>query len=123
MDSDFKYNSQVTLVSSIEVEDICNCALEAEDQSGNFHYLIVVTEEGETTIITFGPVLPDLVGLPNGYASSYVCYAGYTDTKIQKYIRKWVLGGKKINFVSIKQISIQDAVAQCRLATDPIRFY
>lgn len=122
MNSNFQYNSQTTLVSSIEITDICNCALEAIDQLGNYHYLIIITNEGETTVITFGPVIPDLPDLPNGYTSSYNYYKGYTDSKIQQLIRKWVLGGKKTNFETINQIEVADAISQCRLATDPIRF-
>lgn len=111
MDSSFKYNTQTMQVDSIIVEDIGNCALEAIDQNGCFHYFISITNEGTTEIITFGPIVPDISILPKSYSTSFE-RIGYTDAKLQKAIQKWALGGKGTNFESIEQVSLEEAVAQ-----------
>lgn len=119
MNSEFRFNTQTTQIDSIDVEDIGNCALEAIDQLGRFFYFIIVTVEGWSKVITFGPVIPDIKLLPTGYKSSYD-YMSYADTKVQKMIQKWVLGGKGVNFESVKQITWEEAVEQYRRAIDPL---
>ena len=121
MDSEFKYNTQTVQIDSIEVEDIGNCALEAIDQLGRYFYFIIVTVDGWSKVITFGPVIPDIILLPTGYQSSYN-YMSYADGKMQKMIKKWVLGGKGVNFESVKQINLEEAVAQYRKAIDPLSY-
>lgn len=119
MDSEFKYNTQIVQINSIEVEDIGNCALEAIDQLGRYYYYIIVTNEGWSKVITFGPVVPDIILLPTGYKSSYD-YMSYADGKMEKMIKKWVLGGKGVNFESVRQITVEEAVGQHRRAIDPL---
>lgn len=120
MDSEFRYNTQMMQIDSINVEDIGNCALEAIDEDNCYYYIIVRTVSGFSDVITFGPVIPDIDLLPTGYESTFN-HMSYTDLKIQKLIQKWVLGGKGVNFESVKQISIEEAAAQCRNAADQLK--
>lgn len=118
MDSDFRYNTQSVQIDSIMVEDIGNCALEATDQNGCCHYFIAVTKEGITELATFGPVVPDIILLPKSYSTHFERIS-YSDSKLQKAIQKWALGGKGINFEQIEQISLEEAVAQHRSVIEP----
>lgn len=117
MNSQFEYNAQLVLIGSIKVEDIGNCALEAIDDRGGYYYFISYTKEGISDIVTFGPVVPDIAALPKTYKSSY-SRDSYTDAKMKSAISKWIIGGKGINFISVTQIKHEEAIAQCRLATD-----
>ena len=119
MDSEIKFKTQSVQVDSICVEDIGNCALEAIDQLGRYFYIIIKTDAGMTKVITFGPVMPDFIDLPNGYSSGYT-YMKYSDTKLNGMLQKWALGGKGVNFETITQIPIADAVAQDKLVTSQL---
>ena len=119
MDASYDYNTQTVLMSSIDVEDIGNCVLEAVDQNGCYHYLIVSTANGYSKVVEWGPVIPDVDIVPSGYKSAY-SYMSYSDSKIGGIIRKWVLGGKGINFEHIEQVSFTDALSNFRAAIQPL---
>ena len=117
MDSRFEYNPEQVLTSSIYVNDIGNCALEATDSLDMNHYLVIVTRAGMTHIYTWGPVVPDIITLPKNYKEAYL-FESYKEDKLEKFISSWVLGPKGTDFLEIKQIEQEDALNQCRHVGD-----
>lgn len=113
MDFNVKYNPQSVLVDSLYITDIGNCALEAVDDKGLYYYLVIITKAGSTHILTWGPIVPDIILVPKGYSESYG-NESYKEDKLQKYIAKWVLGGKGYTFTEINQIKPEEALTQYR---------
>ena len=111
MNSNIKFNRQSTYVDSLCVEDIGNCALEALDNLGQCHYIIVKTVQGQSYILSFGPVIPDLDELPKTFKVEYY-YTQYNDKKLAKSLQTWAAGQKSINFEQINQISMDEALSQ-----------
>ena len=68
----FDYQSVKTFENTLQVDDIANCAITGEgsykDGKIRFpgeYYLITKTIMGKTYIAKFGPVIPDIIGMPN----------------------------------------------------------
>lgn len=111
MDSNIKFNRQSVYVDSLCVEDIGNCALEALDNLGQYHYIIVKTVQGQSHILSFGPVIPDLDELPKSFKVEYY-YTPYNDKKLAKSIQVWAMGQQRINYEQITQIDRDEALSQ-----------
>ena len=53
----FDYFTVQTVMANIEIEDIGNCAIEANNDNGEFWYLIIRTTLGSTQIFEYGPTI------------------------------------------------------------------
>lgn len=53
------YNEQSVFTKSIDIVDEGNFTVRATDDEGNEYYMIVKTVMGMTTMIKFGPTMPD----------------------------------------------------------------
>lgn len=111
MNSDIKFNRQSTYVDCLYVENIGNCALEALDELGQYYYIIVKTVQGQSHILSFGPVIPDLEVLPKTFKLDYYS-TQYNDKKLAKSLQVWATGQQKTNFEQITQIDSTEALAQ-----------
>ena len=111
MDSDIKFNRQSVFVDSLCVEDIGNCALEALDNLGQYHYIIVKTVHGQSHVLSFGPVIPDLETLPKSFTVEYY-FSSYNDKKLAKALQVWAAGPQKLNFEQITQITSEEALSR-----------
>lgn len=103
----FEYNAELVLQSALDVDDIGNTAIEGINDDGYYYYLIIVTVLGETSVYTFGPVIPDLVELIEGYTFNFFSL-DYKETKIEKIITRWLNDNKKLT--SAKIIDKQSAI-------------
>ena len=61
----FNYNPEYLFSSSFEVESVGNVCLEAIDEEGSYHYLVMITSLGITTHLEFGPLCKDDDLLPD----------------------------------------------------------
>lgn len=113
MDTQIAYNRQEVLTQSAYVEDVGNCALEAVDEDGLNHYLVIKTVDGQTFKLMFGPLLPDIIELPPAYNITYI-KDEYNDTKLAKFIQGWAAPKKGANFESVKQIPMEEALSLYR---------
>ena len=118
MDTAIAYNAQKVLTDSVYVNDVGNCALEAVTADGEYYYLIIQTEDGVSNVCTFGPVVPDIIELPK-YYSATIARQGYNDVKLAKAIQTWATP-KKINFIEIKQVLVEEAMKEYRNIADYI---
>ena len=53
----FDYLSRIVVDASIDIEDICNCCIQAFNDAGEKYYLNIFTDWGVTEIFEYGPVL------------------------------------------------------------------
>ena len=113
MDTQIAFNRQEVLTQSAYVEDVGNCALEAVDEMGLHHYLVIKTVDGRTFKLLFGPLLPDIIELPPGYSVNYI-KEDYNDTKLAKFIQGWAAPKKGPNFEEVTQIPVEEALSLYR---------
>ena len=85
----FEYSVQKTFNESIDVVDIGNTALRCHGSKLDFYYIIIKTVMGKTSILKFGPVMPDIDVLFNDFAVSYK-KIDYKETAISKEVDKFI---------------------------------
>ena len=51
----FDYLSRIVVDASIDIDDICNCCIQAFNDIGNKYYLNICTDYGVTEIFEYGP--------------------------------------------------------------------
>lgn len=106
-----EYNNQYVPQNLLDVEQLSSCAIEASNDDGLFYYLIIKTSLGTSTIVTCGPVVPDVNLLPDGYSVT-LNRMKYDDNKVESVVIKWLNDKKKITDAKI--LPIEDAIAQIR---------
>ena len=67
----FEYLVKIQKESSIDVDDIGNCALDVYNDLGFEWVLLINTREGTTEIIEYGPIIPDLEYPPTKVLYTY----------------------------------------------------
>ena len=90
----FEYSVQKTFNESIDVTDIGNTALRCHGSKLDFYYIILKTVMGKTSIIKFGPVMPDIEVLFNDFSVSYK-KIDYKENLIEKEVDKFINDYKK----------------------------
>ena len=88
----FDYLIKIKKESSINIEDIGNCAIDVYNDLGFEWLLIVHTIEGMTHIIEFGPILPDIDYPPDKVVYTYD-RINFSDKKIITRIQKFLTDG------------------------------
>lgn len=94
-----EYNKESSYLSTIDIEDIGNCALECigkDPKSGEifYYYLVIKTLLGTTTIFTCGPLIPDIDLLPNGF-TQHISKLNYNSDKISREVNTFINDFKK----------------------------
>ena len=102
----FEYLQRVVVEGELEVDNIGDCVLQANDDLGNEYYLIVKTLLGTTEIIEYGPLVPDLSILPANYNIKY-SRAEYNQGKIERAIDKFLNDGKR-SITQAKVVTLED---------------
>ena len=90
----FEYSVQKTFNEIIDVLDIGNTALRCHGSKLDFYYIILKTIMGKTSIIKFGPVMPDIDVLFNDFTVSYK-KMDYKENLIEKEVDKFINDYKK----------------------------
>lgn len=90
----FEYSVQKTFNESIDVVDIGNTALRCHGSRLDFYYIILKTVMGKTSILKFGPVMPDIDVLFNDFTVSYK-KIDYKENLIEKEVDKFINDYKK----------------------------
>ena len=86
---DFNYFYQEVATQSLDVDDIGNVAIRAQDETHIEYYLIISTEFGLTKVFEYGPSIPDVYELPLHVSASYNQFE-FNETKIIKRIDKFL---------------------------------
>ena len=90
----FDYLERVVVDGQLEVEDIGQCAIQANNDLGEEYYLITKTELGWTELLDYGPFVPDLELLPINYNIKY-SRIEYNQSKIERAIDKFLNDPKR----------------------------
>ena len=64
MQGTFEYFYTKTATGQLDIEDIGNCCIQANDDQGLFYYLLIESTLGWTKILEYGPAAPDFDELP-----------------------------------------------------------
>lgn len=94
MRKEFEYFFSRSAVGLLDVEDIGNCAIEANDDIGNFYYIVIETKLGFTKIFEYGPCNPDFNELPKSVACTFDRIE-FNDKKIANAIYMFLNNGKR----------------------------
>ena len=90
----FEYSIQKIFTQSIDVVDIGNMAISCTNKENASWYLITKTIMGKTSILTFGPIVPDLPILLDGFKVEYE-KIDYKEPKICSKVDKFINDNKK----------------------------
>lgn len=95
------YSATKTFNQTLQIDDIGNCAIHGE---GSFrdgrvtfpgdYYMIVKTVMGKTTIIKWGPLMPDFTALPNTFKLE-IKTCQYKELTIIREIQSFINDGLK----------------------------
>lgn len=104
--ANFEFNHQLTPQSSIIIDDLGQCCIEGYNDDGEFYYLIITTSMGTSTIVTYGPVVPDIDDIPDGYNVSLI-KESYDLRKLNTIVSKWLNGRMRLTGANL--VDINDA--------------
>lgn len=116
---EFPYYSESSFLDAIEINNIGDCAIEANNDDGMFWYLIIRTSLGWTQIIQYGPICPDIKLFPDKVNCSFERFE-YNNKKVGKIIRDFLNSFKKpySKITQAKLIDTDTALNSCRSIID-----
>jgi hypothetical protein len=95
------YKAQRTFDETLELDDPGNCAVLCH---GAFrdnritlpgdYYMLISTIMGKTIIIKWGPIMPDIVELPNGYSLDIKTFQ-YKEPTIERELKMFINGPER----------------------------
>lgn len=111
----FKYSYTHVETAELNIDDIGNCAIESCNADGEYFYLIIVTKEGYSHIIEYGPYNPDFISPPS-YLNYSFRYFMYSMPRLKKIIDTY-LNNSLYHLNSAKLITIEEALSKCKPPT------
>ena len=99
----FEYFFTRIATGELEIEDIGNCVIEANDDLGQSYYLKIDTNLGWSRIFEYGPCTPDFQELPK----SVICTFDreeFNEIKLSNRIKQF-LNAPKRNITQAKEIT------------------
>ena len=106
MNKTFEYSAVVQTEEEIDIENIGNCSIIANDVIGKNWCLIIQTSLGFTDIFEFGPMF-ESGELPNSIKFTYNRIP-YDDKKISRYISNF-LNRKDGVIIQARQVELEEA--------------
>lgn len=104
MNANYEYFFVEQAVGSLDVDDIGNCCISANNDLCEFYYLIVKTDYGVTKIIEYGPYVDMMT--PSFQTCSFQQFQ-YSEQKIDKIIAKF-LNNPKRNITQAMIVEFED---------------
>ena len=90
----FEYLQRIVVEGELDVDNVGECVILANNDFGEEYYMIITTELGYTSILEYGPIVPDIEGLQSTYNIKYTNFE-YSQYKIEKAIDKFLNDGKR----------------------------
>lgn len=106
----FEYFTVKTVMANIDIDDIGNCAIEANNDNGEFFYLIIRTTLGTTQIFEYGPTCHS--GVMEKSVMSSFKRIEFTESKVIKTIEGF-LNNPYRNITQAQLMDIDEALEQC----------
>lgn len=85
----FEYAVQKTFMQAIDIVDIGNFGIRCSNNEGCEYYLLAKTVMGKTSIISFGPTIPDIPVLIDKFNVSFT-KIDYKESKIIKIVQTFI---------------------------------
>lgn len=85
----FEYAVQKIFMQAIDIVDIGNFGIRCTNSKGYEYYLLTRTTLGKTSILTFGPILPDIPVLVDKFAVAFT-KIDYKESKIEKAVQTYI---------------------------------
>ena len=104
----YEYLYEVKATGFLEIENIGECALVANNDFLQEQVLIITTEMGKTKILQYGPVFVDNVQSPTEVTYSYY-EIDFSDYKIDKRIEKFI-NDAKFRTTQVRVVDIEEAL-------------
>jgi hypothetical protein len=109
----FGYSSETIYARELDIDELGQVALEAKDSESMFYYLIIRTALGQSSIVEYGPVVPDIDLLPD-FTEIKFQRIEFNEVKLTKIIRSFLAprnkGKNKIE--DAIQINVDDAISR-----------
>ena len=113
----FEYLYKVEVQESIDIDNIGNCAIDAYNDLGYEWMLLIVTHDGNTEIIEYGPTLPDLENYsPTKVFCNYERIQ-FSESKISKVIKKFLNDGYK-GITQVFEVSPEEIIPKIKNLTE-----
>ena len=106
----FDYFTVKTVMANIDIEDIGNCAIEANNDNGEFFYLVIRTTLGTSQIFEYGPTIHS--GVMEKSVNCSFKRMEFTEAKIIKKIQEF-LNNPYRTITQAKEMTIEEALEQC----------
>lgn len=112
----FDYMERVVVEGQLDVENIGECIIQANNDFGEIFLLMIRTELGWTQVIDYGPLVPDIELLSPNFKILYNRFE-FNQQKIEKLIDRFLNDPKK----EITQARVVDVTEITDLLVDPIQ--
>lgn len=104
----YEYLYEVKATGFLEIENIGEVCLVANNDFFQEQILIITTEYGKTKIIQYGPTFVDNVQVPTNVSYTY-SEIDFSDYKIDKTIEKFI-NDAKFRATQVRVIELEDAL-------------
>lgn len=111
----FEYMQRVVVEANLEVDNVGDCVLQANNDFGNEYYLLIKTELGFSEVLEYGPCMPDIQILPLDYNISYSRFE-YNQGKLERIIDKFLNNPKRV----ITQAKVTDYESIKEFLVNPV---
>lgn len=90
----YDYAQEKVFTKQLDIEDPGNTCLKAIDITKSEYYMLIKTTMGKTSVLKFGPVVPDIPMLLEGFETTYKKF-NYKENTINKEIKLFINDPKK----------------------------
>ena len=104
----YEYLYEVKATGFLEIENIGECCLVANNDFLQEQILIITTEMGKTKIIQYGPIFVDNVQTPNNISYTF-SEIDFSDYKIDKTIEKFI-NDPKFRTTQVRVVEFEEAM-------------
>lgn len=118
MQGKFKYFYVKTAADELDIDDIGKCAIQANNDNGEFVYLIIDTDLGITKVLEYGPINPELSILCKNTSCRFTRFE-YSESKISKIIDNFL--NQPLKITQARVISAEEAFNNCINIVDYVK--
>ena len=112
MATSFNYFYTTQSMGELQIDNIGQCAIQANNDSGEFWYLVVKTRLGSSRVFSYGPLAKGVDFLHKSTKMSFKRIE-YDEGKIEKEI-KGFLNNPFADITQAMEISPEEALAECK---------
>lgn len=116
MQGHFDYFYTKTAFGQLQVDDIGDCCIQANNDEGLFYYLLIESNMGWVKILEYGPAAPDFDELPKAVTCNFNRIE-YNEKQINKRIEEF-LNNRYRNITQAQLVDREVLFADCKSILD-----